>query len=106
MVFDYDKSALPDLSTGEPAPEECSQSGTFTLYRSVYKSTQSNSANCGSPGGYDVFAGDSPPISPPGFALNLYPWSSGLWCGTRDAYRWEREVMVEEDCVGTPYVED
>ena len=107
MLFEYEKSALPDLSTGESAPEECSQSGAFTLYRSVYRSTQPNDATCGGEPRFFYFTGDEPPISMIGSAISYDPWGGfGSVCGTDDAYRWERQAMYEADCVGTLYTGD
>ena len=32
-------------------------------------------------------------------------WSDGSICGTRDAFRFEREPMYEHECLSTPFVE-
>ena len=107
MVLEYEKSALPDIATGLPAPEGCSQSGSFTLYRSVYRSTQPGDPTCGGEPRFFYFTGDEPPISQFGSAISWDPWGGfGAVCGTDDAYRWERQAMYEEDCVGTLYSGD
>ena len=154
MVIDYKKTLLPDSTNGDlpsaEVAEFCNASGSFTLYRSVFRSTQPNSSNPPPPPDPPIPACDVP--IPPALCPRLYAgscgsqpsaqcevadppswcqsyppeefwryqdippyaaegsqdfpqWSSGGICGTRDAFRFERELMYEEECVSTAFVE-
>ena len=160
MVLDYEKSLLPDSGTGAPPSQElsefCDTTGSFELYRSVFRSTQPTSTGptppppkppaceepdpppfcnqwprpyegaCGrQPSAACLVAdppswcndfppdepwriGDIPPyeISKEGDTVTDRPqWSDNTICGTRDAFRFEREPMYEHECLSTPFVE-
>ncbi|MEE3327386.1 MAG: hypothetical protein VX252_08635 [Myxococcota bacterium] len=154
MVIDYKKSLLPDSTNGDLPSAElaefCETSGSFTLYRSVFKSTDPDSSNpppppdpplpvCDVPNPPPLcpklYAGscgsqpsaqcqvedppswcqsyppeefwryhDIPPYAAEG-ATDFPQWSDAGICGERDAFRFARELMYEEECVSTRFVE-